>query len=331
MTREFIPSNDYTSSNQKSYYPNSTTFNKTTDKLENNNNNNEIVMKKHSNSLSEVFLKHNLKDKLANILRKHSFHTLSPYTYIKTSELTQSRRSTGRTDKDTKFNDIITLRRCALMPLNNHTACSSISNEYMNSGRNSENLSNLSATFITPRNSNQLDRSINITQDQLCYSSTNYNGNHKLKRSIEFKAISMFLFNISSILLCWLPYYTLFLFTDHLPNLCLTFTVYEFFYWLRFLCIVFNPLIYGSASEDLRKAFKRFILHCGKVKHEKKALKRLVLAGLGAAGIPYGHRIIIPQQMKSSDYNQQQQQQQQNRSVIFNKPLMIIADIDDKT
>uniref|UniRef100_A0A3Q0KIL5 G-protein coupled receptor,putative n=1 Tax=Schistosoma mansoni TaxID=6183 RepID=A0A3Q0KIL5_SCHMA len=316
-------------------------------------------MKKHSNSLSEVFLKvnrntlndsnnnnnkqminqqpdtsqqqqqHNLKDKLANILRKHSFHTLSPYTYIKPSELTQSRRSTGRTDKDTKFNDIITLRRCALMPLNNNTACSSISNEYMNSGRNSENLSNLSTTFITPRNSNQLDRLTNITQDQLYSStSTNYNGNNKLKRSIEFKAISMFLFNLSSILLCWLPYYTLFLFTDHLPNLCLSFTVYEFFYWLRFLCIAFNPLIYGSASEDLRKAFKRFILHCGKVKHEKKALKRLVLAGLGAAGIPYGHRIIIPQQMKSSDYNQQQQQ---NRSVIFNKPLMIIADMDDKT
>ncbi|KAK4471555.1 hypothetical protein MN116_004972 [Schistosoma mekongi] len=80
-----------------------------------------------------------------------------------------------------------------------------------------------------------------------------------------------------------------------------------------------NNLQKSDPSEDLRKAFRRFILHCGKVKREKKALKRLVLAGLGAAGIPYGHRIIIPQ-MKSND---------NNKSVVFNKPL-IIADTEEK-
>ncbi|CAH8505856.1 unnamed protein product [Schistosoma turkestanicum] len=346
----------------------------------NNNGNNGILIKKHSNSLSEVVFKvnknklddttnyhqsssqqhqqphqqqqhqshsspqkqQNLKVKLTNILRKHSFHTLSPYTYLKPSESNQSRRSTGRTDKDAKFHDLITLRRCALMPLGQSTACSSISNEYTNSGRNSENLSNYSTTQITPRNSNHLEhRSTNVGSDQpqqqpqqqhqqhQHYTSSlseNYHFPMKVKRTIEFKAISMFLLNISSIILCWLPYSTLLLFTDILlpTNLCLSFSIYDFFYWLRFVCIAFNPFIYGSASEDLRKAFKRFILHCGKVKHEKKALKRLVLAGLGAAGIPYGHRIIIPpQQMKSTEQNHQ------NKSVVFNnKPLMLIADND---
>uniref|UniRef100_A0A094ZI15 5-hydroxytryptamine receptor 2B n=1 Tax=Schistosoma haematobium TaxID=6185 RepID=A0A094ZI15_SCHHA len=163
----------------------------------------------------------------------NSINLMKPMDKLE-NKLSQSRRSTGRTDKHDKCNDIITLRRCALMPLNHNTPYSSINNEYMiRSNRNSENLSNLSTTLITPRNT-------------------------------------------------------------------------------------FNPIIYGSASEDLRKAFKRFILHCGKIKHEKKALKRLVLAGLGAAGIPYGHRIIIPQQMKSTDFNDQQY----NKSVLFNKPLM---------
>ncbi|CAH8533990.1 unnamed protein product [Schistosoma mattheei] len=371
LTTEFITSNilmksDYTLSNQKSNDSNSINLMKPMDKLETSNNNNNIIMKKHSNSLSEVFLKvnrnklndnndnnksisqqphssspplpppqqQNFKEKLTNILRKHSFHTLSPYTYIKPIELSQSRRSTGRTDKHDKCNDIITLRRCALMPLNHNTPYSSINNEYMiHSNRNSENLSNLSTTLITPRNSNQLDKSI-IINDPLLFTSSpsattttpNYNYNIKMKHLIELKAIFMFLINISSIIFCWLPYYTLILFHDILPNLCITFTIYHFFYWLRFLCIAFNPIIYGSASEDLRKAFKRFILHCGKIKHEKKALKRLVLAGLGAAGIPYGHRIIIPQQMKSTDFNNQQY----NKSVLFNKPLMVIADIEEK-
>ncbi|RTG81942.1 uncharacterized protein DC041_0002132 [Schistosoma bovis] len=354
LTTEFITPNilmksDYTVSNEKSNDSNSINLIKPMDKLEtsNNNNDNNIIMKKHSNSLSEVFLKvnrnklndnnqsisqqphsssppppppppaqqqqQNFKEKLTNILRKHSFHTLSPYTYIKPLELSQSRRSTGRTDKHDKYNDIITLRRCALMPLNHNTPYSSMNNEYMiYSNRNSENLSNLSTTLITPRNTTT--------------TTPNYHYNIKMKHLIELKAIFMFLINISSIIFCWLPYYTLILFHDILPNLCITFTIYHFFYWLRFLCIAFNPIIYGSASEDLRKAFKRFILHCGKIKHEKKALKRLVLAGLGAAGIPYGHRIIIPQQMKSTDFNNQQY----NKSVLFNKPLMVIADIEEK-
>ncbi|CAI2729168.1 unnamed protein product [Schistosoma spindalis] len=371
LTTELITSNklmksDCTLSNDDS---NSMNLIKPMDKLENSNNN--IIMKKHSNSLSEVFLKvnrnklndndnnsnnnqsisrqphsllssstsqqqqqqqQNFKEKLTNILRKHSFHTLSPYTYIKPLEMNQSRRSTGRTDKHDKFNDIIPLRRCALMPFNYNTLYSSISNEYIiNSNRNSENLSNISTTIITPRNSNQLDKSI-IIHDQLLLTSsssttttTNYNYNIKMKYIIELKAIFMFLMNISLILLCWLPYYTLILFNDILPNLYITINLYHFFYWLRFICIALNPIIYGSASEDLRKAFKRFIIHCGKIKHEKKALKRLVLAGLGAAGIPYGHRIIIPQQMKSTDYNQQY-----NKSMIYNKPLMVIADIEEK-
>ncbi|VDP84043.1 unnamed protein product [Schistosoma mattheei] len=263
----------------------------------------------------------------------NSINLMKPMDKLET-KLSQSRRSTGRTDKHDKCNDIITLRRCALMPLNHNTPYSSINNEYMiHSNRNSENLSNLSTTLITPRNSNQLDKSI-IINDPLLFTSSpsattttpNYNYNIKMKHLIELKAIFMFLINISSIIFCWLPYYTLILFHDILPNLCITFTIYHFFYWLRFLCIAFNPIIYGSASEDLRKAFKRFILHCGKIKHEKKALKRLVLAGLGAAGIPYGHRIIIPQQMKSTDFNNQQY----NKSVLFNKPLMVIADIEEK-
>ncbi|CAH8555644.1 unnamed protein product [Schistosoma margrebowiei] len=326
LTSNILMKSDYTLSNQKFNDSNSINLLKPMDKLETSNNNNNIIMKKHSNSLSEVnrnklndnnnnqsisqqlhsssplssSQQQNFKEKLTNILRKHSFHTLSPYTYIKPLELSQSRRSTGRTDKHDKFNDIITLRRCALMPLNHNTPYSSMNNEYIiHSNRNSENLSNLSTTFITPRNSNQLDKSI-IINDPLSHpattttttspppptsSSSNYHYNIKMKHFIELKAIFIF------------------------------------------LCIAINPIIYGSASEDLRKAFKRFILHCGKIKHEKKALKRLVLAGLGAAGIPYGHRIIIPQQMKSTDFNNNQQY---NRSVLFNKPLMVIADIEEK-
>ncbi|TNN09530.1 putative G- coupled receptor No9 [Schistosoma japonicum] len=309
---------------------------------------NSMIRKKHSSSLSEVLFKVNrnkiddvtiqsnqqtqltqskqqLKVKLTNILRKHSFHTLSPYTYLKPLESTQSRRSTGKNDKDAKFNDIITLRRCALMPLHSSTACSSISNEYIDSSRNSENFLNLSNTLITSINSNQMER-LTISQDQ-SLTSVPTNHNVKVKHTIELKAICMFLLNISSMITCWLPYSTLLLFTDNIPDLYLSFTVYDFFYWLRFLCIAFNPLIYGSASEDLRKAFRRFILHCGKVKREKKALKRLVLAGLGAAGIPYGHRIIIPQ-MKSND-NNNNNNNNNNKAVIFNKPL-IIADTEEK-
>ncbi|CAH8543509.1 unnamed protein product [Heterobilharzia americana] len=277
-----------------------------------------------------------LKIKIKNILRKHSFHNLSSDKNLKPIDLMQSRRSTGKNDKDAKFTDLSTLRRCALMPLHGSAACSSISNEYTYSTRNSENISNLSATYITPRNSNPIDQSILSSEVPLTSGSNNnpinfssYGSDHiygfKIKHTIEIKAICMFLINISSIILCWLPFYTLILFTDIMPDVCLSFTIYDFFYWSRFLCIAFNPIIYGSASEDLRKAFKRFILHCGKVKKEKKALKRLVLAGLGAAGIPYGHRIIIPPQRCNSGNSSTN-----NKSVILNKPLMILTDTEEK-
>nr|CAH8850660.1 unnamed protein product [Trichobilharzia regenti] len=266
-----------------------------------------------------------LKRKLKNILRKHSFHTLSSEASLKPLDLVHSRRSTGKNDKDAKFTDISTLRRCALMPLHPSAACSSISNEYIYSARNSENISSLSTTQMTPRNSNPIDQYALPSSDVPLSPSGCSPGYHayriNVKHTIEIKAICMYLINISSIVFCWLPFYTIILFTDYMPSVCLSpLTVYDIFYWFKFACIALNPIIYGSASEDLRKAFKRFILHCGKVKKEKKALKRLVLAGLGAAGIPYGHRIIIPPQKCNSNTN---------KSVVFNKPLMVLTDAEE--
>ncbi|KAF6772780.1 hypothetical protein AHF37_07996 [Paragonimus kellicotti] len=179
---------------------------------------------------------------------------------------------------DSEFSNLRQMRRCALMPIQprlHHSVSSEISG----------------ARIIEPThsaNSVQTTDAKSIT-NSLVYEPSTVRTESNWKR--EQKAIFQLILNCLSYMIGWFPYFAMQLIEYWLPPEWTSYTVFGVFFWTRFLMTAINPFVIGSASEDLRQAFRRLI-YCGHPKQEKKALKRLVLAGLGAAGIPYGRPIL---------------------------------------
>ncbi|THD28032.1 hypothetical protein D915_001146 [Fasciola hepatica] len=183
---------------------------------------------------------------------------------------------------DSEFASLRAMRRCALMPMQpriTHSASTEIT----------------TATDLEITHSNQdeqapMSRSSANTIAVASFSEAPMNPpESRLKR--EVKAVCQFGVNCAIVFCGWVPFIFVHLVHAWLPSDTVPSFVLYWFYWMRFFCTALNPVVCGSTSEELRKAFRNLI-YCGQPKQEKKALKRLVLAGLGAAGLSYGRPII---------------------------------------
>ncbi|VDP65290.1 unnamed protein product [Echinostoma caproni] len=196
---------------------------------------------------------------------------------------------------DSEFASLRAMRRCALMPLQprmQHSASTEITTtadiEIGPSTTNNNNNNNENKNGDTGQSN--LIRSSANTIAVASFSDAPFSAPEpRLKR--ELKAVYQFGVNCAVIVCGWIPFILVHLVHAWLPRNTMPQLVLHWFYWIRFLCTALNPLVCGSASEELRKAFRNLI-YCGRPKQEKKALKRLVLAGLGAAGLSYGRPII---------------------------------------
>ncbi|KAF8571361.1 hypothetical protein P879_00861 [Paragonimus westermani] len=179
---------------------------------------------------------------------------------------------------DSEFSNLRQMRRCALMPVQprlHHSVSSEISGARI---------------IESTRSANSIPTTdVKSTTNSIVYEPSTIRTESNWRR--EQKAILQFILNCSSYMIGWSPYFGTQLIEYWLPPERTSYTVFAVFFWTRFLMTAVNPFVIGSASEDLRQAFRRLI-YCGHPKQEKKALKRLVLAGLGAAGIPYGRPIL---------------------------------------
>lgn len=183
---------------------------------------------------------------------------------------------------DSEFASLRAMRRCALMPMQprmQHSVSTEISTNpeiEIAPSNHSEQAPVLRSSENTVAVASFSDAPVNSTES-------------RLKR--EIKAVCQFGINCAIVVCGWIPFIFVHLIHSWLPPDTIPKFVLHWFYWVRFFCTALNPIVCGSANEELRKAFRNLV-YCGRPKQEKKALKRLVLAGLGAAGLSYGRPII---------------------------------------
>ncbi|CAL8070065.1 unnamed protein product [Calicophoron daubneyi] len=207
--------------------------------------------------------------------KKRTSHESSPSPFLKPPKwnYSHSRRS------DSDFANLKAMRRCALMPVQprlHHSVstemdrplpgeASAQASPHISAGRGSVNT-------VCPPKMPSSAKSEPIS-----------------KR--EVKTIYQFIVNCGTFYIGWMPFFVIQILEDWLPLHFIPSPIFRTFYWIRFFTTALNPFVYGSSSEELRKSFRQLI-YCGHPKQEKKVLKRLVLAGLGAAGIPYGRPLV---------------------------------------
>ncbi|XP_011065318.1 PREDICTED: probable G-protein coupled receptor No9 isoform X2 [Acromyrmex echinatior] len=95
------------------------------------------------------------------------------------------------------------------------------------------------------------------TQTQLCPASRNTH--LKVKRfRMETKAAKTLGIIVGGFILCWLPFFTMYLVRAFCPNHIHP-TVFSVLFWLGYCNSAINPCIYALFSRDFRFAFKRII------------------------------------------------------------------------
>lgn len=62
-------------------------------------------------------------------------------------------------------------------------------------------------------------------------------------------------------ILCWLPFFTLYLISPFCDN-CINQTLFSVLFWLGYFNSAVNPFLYATFSKDFRFAFKRVIYRC---------------------------------------------------------------------
>ncbi|KER30431.1 hypothetical protein T265_03164 [Opisthorchis viverrini] len=196
--------------------------------------------------------------------------------FLKPSKWPYGRNITRKSDSE--FSNLRSFRRCALMPIQPRVNRSV-------SGEIHEN--NLT---VTASDAPQLVTTIphSNTPSITCEAPQNQT-DVRIRR--ECKAVMQMLLNVLIYFVGWLPFFFVQIIEIWSPKELITYPTFAITFWARFCLTALNPFVVGYSSEELRKAF-RSLIYCGHPKQEKKALKRLVLAGLGAAGIPYGRPII---------------------------------------
>ncbi|XP_047344406.1 octopamine receptor Oamb isoform X3 [Vespa velutina] len=78
---------------------------------------------------------------------------------------------------------------------------------------------------------------------------------------METKAAKTLGIIVGGFILCWLPFFTMYLLRAFCPN-CIHPTVFSVLFWLGYCNSAINPCIYALFSKDFRSAFKRIICRC---------------------------------------------------------------------
>ncbi|XP_033324581.2 octopamine receptor in mushroom bodies isoform X2 [Megalopta genalis] len=78
---------------------------------------------------------------------------------------------------------------------------------------------------------------------------------------METKAAKTLGIIVGGFILCWLPFFTMYLVRAFCPN-CIHPTVFSVLFWLGYCNSAINPCIYALFSKDFRFAFKRIICKC---------------------------------------------------------------------
>ncbi|XP_008558339.1 octopamine receptor Oamb isoform X1 [Microplitis demolitor] len=89
---------------------------------------------------------------------------------------------------------------------------------------------------------------------------------------METKAAKTLGIIVGGFILCWLPFFTMYLVRAFCPN-CIHPTVFSVLFWLGYCNSAINPCIYALFSKDFRFAFKRIICNCF-CKRKKNSLRR---------------------------------------------------------
>ncbi|XP_031784361.1 octopamine receptor Oamb isoform X2 [Nasonia vitripennis] len=78
---------------------------------------------------------------------------------------------------------------------------------------------------------------------------------------METKAAKTLGIIVGGFILCWLPFFTMYLVRAFCPN-CIHPTVFSVLFWLGYCNSAINPCIYALFSKDFRFAFKKIICNC---------------------------------------------------------------------
>ena len=76
---------------------------------------------------------------------------------------------------------------------------------------------------------------------------------------METKAAKTLGIIVGVFILCWLPFFTMYLVRAFCPN-CIHPTVFSILFWLGYCNSAINPCIYALFSKDFRFAFKKIIV-----------------------------------------------------------------------
>lgn len=94
--------------------------------------------------------------------------------------------------------------------------------------------------------------------------------NHIKKFNRETKAAKTLAIIVGAFILCWLPFFTIYLIGAFCQS-CVPPLVFSIFFWLGYCNSALNPFIYGMFSRDFRSAFIRLLL-CKKQKGLRRSM-----------------------------------------------------------
>lgn len=78
---------------------------------------------------------------------------------------------------------------------------------------------------------------------------------------METKAAKTLAIIVGLFILCWLPFFTMYLIRPFCDN-CINDLLFSILFWLGYCNSAVNPMIYALFSKDFRFAFKRIICKC---------------------------------------------------------------------
>lgn len=67
---------------------------------------------------------------------------------------------------------------------------------------------------------------------------------------------------LGGFIVCWLPFFTLYLIRPFVCEDCINEILFSVLFWLGYCNSAINPMIYAMFSRDFRFAFKRVIYRC---------------------------------------------------------------------
>ncbi|CAL4099582.1 unnamed protein product, partial [Meganyctiphanes norvegica] len=111
--------------------------------------------------------------------------------------------------------------------------------------------------------------------------STNRMGRRNIKVQVkrfrmETKAAKTLGIIVGVFILCWFPFFTMYLIRGFCPH-CIPPLLFSIFFWLGYCNSALNPCIYALFSKDFRFAFKNILCRCIWTREKAKVLQQLPL------------------------------------------------------